>query len=358
MKFSVCIPNYNYEAYLGRTIESILNQSYQDFEILVADNASTDRSVDVIKSFGDPRIRLQVNACNVGFAGNLDRVARMATGDAMIMLSSDDMMRPNALATYRAVWQALGESGRRCFISSAFDVIDSDDRLTGRIGPDASLWTDANRVPDLDQAAGGPVYSVDGPELLRRALLSFKNPCSFLATSYPRPLYEAIEGYGGGRLINPDKWFHWRLLGVADRALFIDQPLFAYRWHPSNQSAQETASGALKFLVDDYAATLELENNLLSRIGLTRDAVARAYVEHDIAGHGLATLARGHRQRARRILHFGKAAYPQHVRKSRNAWLLTSLLAMGPVGQKVAQVAYRSYGRYWGSGRGRTEVLK
>ena len=291
MKFSICIPNYNYEAFLGRTIQSILNQSYQNFEILVADNASTDGSVDVVKSFGDSRIRLHINACNVGFSGNLDRVARMASGDAMIMLSSDDVMRPEALATYNSVWQALGESGRRCFLSSAFEEIDRDDRVTATIGPDKRLWTEADRAPDLDEAASGPVYAVKGPELLRRAVLSFRNPCSFLATTYPRALYEAIEGYGGGRLINPDKWFHWRLLGVADRAIWIDRPLFAYRWHPNNQSAQQASTGALKLLMDDYATTLELESNLLNRIGLNRDAVERAYIEHDIVGHGLATLA-------------------------------------------------------------------
>ncbi|HEY2894432.1 MAG TPA: glycosyltransferase family 2 protein, partial [Pirellulales bacterium] len=83
MKFSICIPNYNYERYLGRTIESILAQQDSDCEVLVSDNASTDGSVALVQSFNDPRIRLHVNACNVGFSGNLDRSARMATGELM-----------------------------------------------------------------------------------------------------------------------------------------------------------------------------------------------------------------------------------------------------------------------------------
>jgi len=343
MKFSICIPNYNYASYLGRTIQSILDQSYQDFEILVSDNASTDGSVDVVRSIADPRIRLHVNACNVGFSSNLDRAARMATGECMIMLSSDDLMRPEALATYKAVWEVLGAAGKHTFISSTWDVIDPEDLITGQTGPERSLWTDADRIADLEAAAGGPIYGVQGQELLRRAVLRFKNPFNFAATCYPRLLYEAVEGYGGGRLFNPDKWFHWRLLGVAERAYFIDRPLFAYRWHASNQVSQESATGALKLLVDDYVSTLELEKKLLDRLGLTREAVAKAFVEHDIAGHGLATLAQGQRLKARRILNFGKATYPHHVRKSRNAWLLKSLLAMGPVGQKMAQIGYRSY---------------
>src|SRR5262249_34593153 len=77
MKLSICIPNYNYERYLGRTIQSILDQADPDLEILVSDNASTDGSAELVRRFNDPRIRLHVNACNVGFSGNLDRAARL-----------------------------------------------------------------------------------------------------------------------------------------------------------------------------------------------------------------------------------------------------------------------------------------
>ncbi len=94
MRFSVCIPNYNYERFLGRTIQSVRDQMGAEFEILVSDNASTDRSMDIVRGFADPRIRWRVNRCNVGFAGNLDRAARLAEGERMIMLSSDDLMRP------------------------------------------------------------------------------------------------------------------------------------------------------------------------------------------------------------------------------------------------------------------------
>ena len=108
MKFSICIPNYNYERYLGRTIASVREQQDVDLEILMSDNASTDGSVALAQSFGDPRIQVHVNAVNVGFAGNLDRAARMATGEWMIMLSSDDLARPGALTTYRGVIDELG----------------------------------------------------------------------------------------------------------------------------------------------------------------------------------------------------------------------------------------------------------
>lgn len=343
MKFSICIPNYNYERYLGRTIQSILDQHDADLEILVADNASTDGSVAVVRSFNDPRIQLQVNACNVGFGGNLDRSARMISGDLMIMLSSDDLMRPGALATYHKLFEHLGDRGRGAIASASWDVIDPDDRVTGQTGPDPSVWTEADRRTELEALLGCPVYGVPADELLRRCLRSMKNPFNFAATVYATDLYRKVEGYGGGRLYNPDKWFHWKVLGAADMGYFVDRRLFAYRWHPNNQQAQESATSALKFLVDEYVSTLELDAGVLKRIGLTRDAVLEAFVEHDIARHGLATLARGQRQRARRILDFGRAAYPQHVRRNRHARALGGLLALGPVGQWLAQRAYRKY---------------
>jgi hypothetical protein len=261
----------------------------------------------------------------------------------MIMLSSDDLMRSGALATYRKLFEHLGPRGRKAIASASWDVVDPDDRITGYTGPDPRLWTGADRQPDLESLLGCPVYGVPADELLRRCLHSMKNPFNFAATVYATDLYRQVEGYGGGRLYNPDKWFHWKVLGAADWAYFVDRKLFAYRWHPQNQQAQESATSALKFLVDEYVATLELDAGVLKRIGLTRDDVLQAFVEHDIARHGLATLARGQRQRARRILDFGRAAYPQHVRRNRHARALGGLLALGPLGQWVAERAYRKY---------------
>ncbi len=225
MKFSVCIPNYNYERYLGRTIQSVRDQTGAEFEILVSDNASTDSSMDIVRGFGDSRIRWRVNRCNVGFAGNLDRAGRLAEGDRMIMLSSDDLMQPGALATYRALFERLGPVADSAVATSAMDVIDPDDRVTGRVSlAGTGLWRESDRVAELDEIAGGPVYRVPARELLRRSLVSMQNPLPFAATVYPRLLYEAVEGYGGSRLINPDKWFHWKLLAKAESA-YSDRPV-------------------------------------------------------------------------------------------------------------------------------------
>jgi glycosyltransferase involved in cell wall biosynthesis len=344
MKFSICIPNYNYEKFLGRTLDSALTQAGADVEVLVSDNASTDGSAALVRAraAADARVKLAVNPCNVGFAGNLDRAARLASGDVMILLSSDDVMRPGTLATYRALYTSLGAEALRTLVSASSDIIGPDDASTGRIGPDAEIW----REGDLVDVAGLPVppgtrvFRVEGAELLRRCLATMKNPFNFLATAYPRAIYDRVGGYGGGRLINPDKWFHWKLLGAGTVAYWIDAPLFGYRVHPSNQGAQQAAAGALKYLVDEYASVIELDPKLLEELGLSRAELERNFVERDIARHGLAELARGRTVKARRILGFGAAVYPAHAVRNQKLWGLAALCALGPVGQKVAARLY------------------
>lgn len=341
MKLSICIPNYNYARYLGRTLGSVLSQGEVDLEVVVADNQSTDESVAVLNALADPRVRVRVNRCNVGFARNLDRAAELAIGDWMIMLSSDDMVRPGALVAYRDVIGKLGDAASESVLTSTLEVIDPEDRVTGRIGPDPELWRAADRDDHLSELAGAPVYRVAAGELLGRCLRTMKNPFNFAATAYPRALYEAVHGYGGARLINPDKWFHWRLLGVAGQALFVDTPHFAYRWHPANQTAQQAKSGALKYLVDEYATVLEADTELLRRAGVGRIDLERAFIERDVVRHGAATLARGDSVRARRIVAFGRAVLPHLLEEVPLGHGLRILLALGPFGGWIARLAMR-----------------
>lgn len=340
MKFSVCIPNYNYEQFIGRTIESVFAQSCDDFEILVSDNSSTDKSKEVVLGFKDERLRLSINACNVGFASNLDKAASMAMGDFIIMLSSDDLMRSEALQTYRNFLTQLGDDASRVVVSSAMDEIDSDDNLTGLHCVDKKLWHESERVKELEKIVDAPVYRVAADVLLKRCLLTMKNPFNFASTCYPRVLYKQIEGYSGRKLINPDKWFHWRLLGIADTAYFINRPLFAYRWHTSNQSSQEAETGALKYLVDEYVTTVELNGEILKKAGLTKKEFEVAFIENDIINHGLATLAKGQRGKAKRILNFGRAAYPQYLRRNLRAFAFATLLKLKPLDVPIARFAY------------------
>jgi glycosyltransferase involved in cell wall biosynthesis len=337
-RFSICIPNYNYAHYLGETLQSVLDQEFGDLEVLISDNLSTDDSVEVARAVADDRVSITVNRCNVGFARNLDRAAQHATGDYLLMLSSDDLMYRQALGCYDQLFSAVGNQA--VAISATSDLIDDQGRIIGEVGPDKLIWRNAPLDDRLSDRVGRPVRTLPATEVLRRSLRTMRNPFSFLSTAYPRVSYEQVEGYGGGRLINPDKWFHWRLLGVVDRALFVEDPLFAYRWHQSNQTAQQTREGALKVLLDDYASTLELPPSLLERGKLTQQEVVEGFIEHDIARHGFATLARGQRHRARRIAAFGRGAYADAARANKKVLALDVLSRAGWLGERVAAIAY------------------
>lgn len=345
MKFSICIPNYNYARYIGETIESVRVQQ-ADIEILVSDNCSTDDSVAVVEAFGDPRIKLHTNRWNVGFAGNLDRACQHATGDRMLLLSSDDLAKPEAFATYAALAEALGSAADNAVFAAGNEVVDGNGVKTGEAGIDRRLWP-AEPDAALSAAIGAPVYRQAAASLLRRSFEQLRIPLPFVATCYPRHLYERVEGYGGGNLINPDKGFAWKLLAVADEAFFVDRPLFVYRVHANNQAALQRESGALKHLIDQYRATFDTAPEILERAGLGRADLARAFVEHDIGLRGMKMVAEGERKLARRTLDFGRAAYPELVRGSRKVAALRALLAMGPVGTLVARKAYdRALQRY------------
>lgn len=335
MKFSICIPNYNYGRYVAETIRSALDQE-AEVEVLVVDNDSNDDSVAAVDAIDDSRLHLRRNRWNVGFAGNLDRACVGATGDRMILLSSDDLAGPRALGTYARLAQELGVAAERAVFCSSVHVVDSAGAITGSQGYDTRLWADAREDKELSTALGSRVLRVPARALLARAVSHLRNPFNFAATCYPRELYEAVEGYGGGALINPDKVFAWKLLSVAEEVLWVDEPLFSYRVHDANQTAQQLQSGALKHLIDQYRSTFDTAPLTLSVAGLSRDDLARAFIEHDIALRGLQLVADGHRELARRYLDFGRAAYPAHYKQSRRVWSLRVALALGPLGTLIS----------------------
>ena len=94
-KVSVIIPNYNYAQYVGQAINSVLNQTYSNIEIVVVNNGSTDNSLDILKGFGD-RICL-VNQENLGQSGARKSGLSRATGDFIAFLDADDMWDPKKI---------------------------------------------------------------------------------------------------------------------------------------------------------------------------------------------------------------------------------------------------------------------
>lgn len=94
---TVLMPMYNGEQYLYEAIESILNQTYRHFELLIINDGSTDRSVSIVESFDDPRIRLAHNETNLGIVATLNKGIAMARGKYIARMDCDDISFPNRL---------------------------------------------------------------------------------------------------------------------------------------------------------------------------------------------------------------------------------------------------------------------
>ncbi len=97
-KVTVLMPVYNGEKYLRDAVLSILNQTFMDFEFLVINDGSTDKSLDLLKSFHDPRIRLVNNEINLRLPATLNKGLRLARGTYIARMDCDDISLPERLA--------------------------------------------------------------------------------------------------------------------------------------------------------------------------------------------------------------------------------------------------------------------
>jgi glycosyltransferase involved in cell wall biosynthesis len=95
-KVSVIIPVYNVEAYIAETLDSVLAQTYSNLEIIIVDDESPDRSIDICRRYSDPRIQI-VQQKNRGLAGARNTGIRHATGEYIALLDSDDLWLPDKI---------------------------------------------------------------------------------------------------------------------------------------------------------------------------------------------------------------------------------------------------------------------
>lgn len=91
VKISVIMSVYNSEHYLKEAIESILNQTFEDFEFIIVDDSSTDRSLDTIESFQDDRIIVIKNELNIGLTKSLNKALKIAQGEYIARQDADDI---------------------------------------------------------------------------------------------------------------------------------------------------------------------------------------------------------------------------------------------------------------------------
>lgn len=110
---SILITAFNREKYIGQCIESILNSSFKDLEIIIVDDASTDGTLDIASRFlqKDSRIKLHANKVNLGQFANRNKAAELAVGRYIKYLDSDDIIYPFGLAVMVDAMESFPEAG-------------------------------------------------------------------------------------------------------------------------------------------------------------------------------------------------------------------------------------------------------
>lgn len=230
---SVIMPAYNVEPYIGDAIESVLAQTFTDYELLIIDDGSTDGTAEIARRFAgrDSRVKL-IQQENRGLAAARNTALRHATGELMALLDSDDLWMPRFLRAQIAVLHAR----------PAVDIVTGNARTLGshEDGLPARPWPDPRPWPNL------------------RTILTDELSV-FIMSVFRRRVYDTIGGFDEMLRTNEDFdfWLRAALAGFAFAR--NDEPLGSYRRRDDSLSASQVRMlrGALRVYYKHRPALLD-----------------------------------------------------------------------------------------------------
>jgi glycosyltransferase involved in cell wall biosynthesis len=243
---SICLPLYNGERFLPEAIESALAQSFADFELLIADDASTDRSLEIAQAYAqrDKRILVWRNEANKGLFANYNECMKRAQGKLVKLFAQDDLMDARLLETE----------------VSAFT---SDPTLS--LVAVQRQWIDASGIPLPLESTFDRTTRMPGNEVVQSCLLRRFNMIGEPSTvMFPRA--NIGSGFDCSYYHLGDLEFWFRLLEKGDY-LYIHEPLCSFRRHEAS-TTDKNIKGLL-FALD----LIELANQYADRVagsGLTK----------------------------------------------------------------------------------------
>lgn len=132
---SIIMPNYNSEKFIEETINSVIEQTYKNWELIISDDCSTDDSLNIIKRYHDDRIRLIENDINSGAAVSRNNAIRVAKGRWIAFLDSDDIWDEKKLATQLKFMKDEG-----CFFSFTSYYFDQNDGKLNAFIPSKKIY--------------------------------------------------------------------------------------------------------------------------------------------------------------------------------------------------------------------------
>lgn len=252
MKISVLINNYNYGRFLRQCIDSVLEQDYSDFEVIVVDDGSSDDSREIIASYGTRILPVlkenggQASCFNAGFAA--------ASGDVLMLLDADDIFLLGKLGK-------VGETYERLGVDWCFDRVTTDPVA---IAPDEAIATPIDKRSSMRR---GVFPSIPVPT----SGLSFRS--SLLAQILPMPLASGV--------VLSDNYLKFAAAYLGRGAL-IETPLTFQRLHASNRYTNTGNSNGLRpRIMVETGFQLANRYREMSRLGVK--LIAAGLAERDLS---------------------------------------------------------------------------
>ncbi len=218
------MPAYRAEAFIGATIESVLAQTHRDWELIVLDNNSPDRTGEIARSYSDPRIRVETNPRTLELADNWNAVTALATGLYLKVLCADDILHPECLAEQVAV---LDRHDDVAFVASKRDFI----------GPDGEVVLQRRGLDGL-------IGKWEPSEVVDRVVRSGINPIGWPAAMLlRRSVFEEVGGFDTRWLYPIDLELSLRMLGHGS-FFGLDSSLASFRISPTSASSTLSNQGS------------------------------------------------------------------------------------------------------------------
>jgi glycosyltransferase involved in cell wall biosynthesis len=231
---SVIVPNYNHARYLRRRVDSIVEQSYQDFELILLDDSSTDGSRDVLRSYaGHPKVKIDFNEENTGTPfKQWNKGVRMARGRYIWMAESDDYAGPRFLERMVSV---LEEHSEATFAYCRSWRVGEDDQILGY----ADSYLDR-----FDALHWKSDFVADGPEECRRFFVLCAPVWNASAVLFRKDVYENV-GMADERMRISGDYKVWAQMALVGKIGYVSEPLTYYRMHTENVRTRTEVAGLL-----------------------------------------------------------------------------------------------------------------
>lgn len=200
---SVIMGVHNGSKYLREAIDSILNQTFADFEFLIVNDASTDESPTLLAGYSDPRIKVINNQGNLGLTKSLNKALAVAQGEYIARMDADDISLPERFEVQK---KFLDEHPEIAVVGSATIIIDDNGKESGGKKP------------------------VTDPDLLKFYIL-LKNQITHSSVMFRKKIILENGGYDESVKYAQDYDLWSRLLHKKMALSNIEQPLLKYRFH-------------------------------------------------------------------------------------------------------------------------------